>query len=40
MIRGWQDVVVETDGLEVVNMVNGSEECFAEEGNIVDKIWS
>lgn len=36
--RGWQGVVVETDCLEAVNMVKGSEECFAEEGNIIDKI--
>lgn len=38
--RGWGMVEVETDCLEAVRMVNGSEDCFAEEGVLVEKIRS
>jgi hypothetical protein len=40
VMRGWQFGVVETDCLEAVRLVNGNEECFAEDGIIVDKIRS
>ncbi|XP_062013823.1 uncharacterized protein LOC133730205 [Rosa rugosa] len=38
MERGWTGLVVETDCLEAVRMVNGSDECLASEGTIVERI--
>ncbi|PRQ37083.1 putative ribonuclease H-like domain, reverse transcriptase zinc-binding domain-containing protein [Rosa chinensis] len=38
VMRGWSDLRVETDCLEAVRLVNGCEECLADEGLIVERI--
>lgn len=36
--QGWRHVVVETDSLEAVNVVNGVGDCFADAGVVVERI--
>ncbi|XP_061989802.1 uncharacterized protein LOC133708333 [Rosa rugosa] len=38
MDQGWNGLVIETDCLEAVRMVNGSDECLASEGVLVERI--
>ncbi|XP_061999284.1 uncharacterized protein LOC133716613 [Rosa rugosa] len=36
--QGWRGLIIETDCLEAVQLVNGTDECLADEGLLVDRI--